>query len=424
MNTENIYKVHEVTSHIKLVLERNLDYLQIVGEVSNISFPASGHIYFSLKDEKALIRCVFFAGFNRALLYVPKNGDNVVVSGKITVYERDGQYQIIVTNVSQYGIGQLHERFEKLKEKLKLEGLFDDASKKQLPKYPNAIGIITSESGAVIQDMLNILARRYPLNVYLYPAIVQGSEAACSLVKGINYFIEKTKTKQKVDLIIIGRGGGSFEDLFCFNDEELARAIFKCSIPVISAVGHETDFTICDFVADVRASTPSVAIELAVPDKNDVLTDLQNKKRQMNAYINSMIQEKKQTVLLYDKRMKESHPIKIIYKYQQQIDDYTQRLQRINIENVLANKNSLLKTQTMKINYIIRDKLNTISNDINIKTNILEGLSPKKIMEKGYTMINKDGKIVKSKLNLTNNDKIEIIFKDGSCKAGIINNEI
>jgi len=392
---DNIFKVNEVTSHIKNILERNLDFLKVVGEVSNISFPASGHVYFSLKDEKALIRCVFFAGYNRILQYVPQNGDSVVVSGKVTVYERDGLYQIIATNVSKYGVGQLHEKFEKLKVMLRTEGLFDHSHKKALPKYPKAIGIITSESGAVLHDMLNILSRRYPLDVYHFPTLVQGNEAPQSLISGIKYFVKMKRSKKKVDLIIIGRGGGSFDDLFCFNDEGLARAIHACPIPVISAVGHETDFTICDFVADMRAATPSVAVEIAVQDRNELYFQLSNKEKELLSLTLLKIQSYKQSILLADKRMQSSHPQNIILKQHQRLDYCRYKL------------------------LCFIERLNSFATKLENKKNTLHNLSPKHILDRGFVLIEKDGKIVKSRHDIRVKDLVNITFKDGKCFAEI-----
>jgi exodeoxyribonuclease VII large subunit len=436
IDLDNVFKVYEVTAHIKNILERNIDILQIEGEVSNLSLPASGHIYFSLKDEKALLRCVFFAGYNRKIDFIPKNGDKVIVTGKITVYERDGQYQLIVSNISQYGIGNLHEQFERLKAKLKEEGLFDETHKKTLPKYPSSIGIVTSETGAALQDILNILSRRYPVNVYLYSAVVQGSEAPLSLVNGINYF-----AKSNVDVIIIGRGGGSYEDLFCFNDEALARAIYACPIPVISAVGHEIDFTICDFVSDIRAATPSVAAEIATPNRQELLENLANKGKQLHSLINTKLQEYNQKTLLADKKIKAHHPQNIIYKQQQTLDYATLQLLKFktifdNIKNDFLAKKQLFKNQLHlspisqhslslkhyqdKLSLLTKEKLNTTKAELSQKEQILKSHSPLNILNKGYALIQKEGNIITSKANLKTNDKINIKLKDGQCEAEVV----
>ena len=395
MDLENTFTVYEVTSHIKHILENSLSSIQIEGEVANIARPNSGHIYFSLKDDKALIRCVFFSSFGRTLDFVPIHGDKVIVTGRLTVYERDGNYQILVNKIIPYGKGILHLQFELLKEKLKKEGLFDNKFKKSLPRFPNAIGVITSETGAVLQDILNIISRRFPLDVYLYPAIVQGAEAPQSLIDGIEYF---QTNKPIVDVIIIGRGGGSFEDLFCFNNEQLIRAIFKCKIPVISAVGHETDFTICDFVADIRAATPSVAAELAVPNKAELISYLQHKRKQIHNLVSAEIADKKHRLLIIEKKINEKHPQNLIHKLQQHLDAYAYKIESSMQKAILYKKNEII-----------------------LKKQILAGLSPTKIIQKGYAIIKKDGKLVNSITNLKQKDNIKIILKDGECQAEILN---
>ena len=438
INIDDVFSVYEVTTHIKNLLERSIDILQIKGEVSNLARPASGHMYFSLKDEKSLIRCVFFVGYNRYLSFTPKNGDNVVVTGKLTVYERDGQYQIIVSDIFSLGIGLLHEKFEKLKEKLKNEGLFNSEHKRLLPKFPKSIGIVTSESGAALQDILNVLSRRYPLDIYLYPALVQGNEAPKSLVAGIGYFA--SSVEKKVDLIIIGRGGGSYEDLFCFNDEELARKIFACPIPIISAVGHEIDFTICDFVADVRAATPSVAAEIAVPNRDELIYNIQEKNKQLKALINAELQAYYTKIYLKEKRFKEYHPQNIIFKYQQQLDQATLRLVKYktmfegiknkfyekkyiletkNPVNLLAQRTLFIKLKKERLAFLVKEKTSFLKAELQEKKRILQGLSPKYLMGKGYTILEKDGKIVNSKKQIKAYDKISILLKDGKCLAEI-----
>ncbi|MCL2063248.1 MAG: exodeoxyribonuclease VII large subunit [Candidatus Cloacimonetes bacterium] len=458
VDLENIFTVYEITQHIKHILENSVSLLQIEGEVSNLSRPSSGHIYFSLKDEKALIRCVFFSGFGRSLDFIPQNGNKVIISGKLTVYERDGQYQIVVSRIIPYGIGILHIQFEKLKEKLKKEGLFDKEHKKKLPKYPRGIGIITSETGSVLQDILNIISRRYPLDVYLYPAIVQGNEAAPSLIEGIeqitktthkidgkNHFSHVTgESNRHVDIIIIGRGGGSFEDLFCFNDEKLARAISACPIPIISAVGHETDFTICDFVADVRAATPSEAAELAVPNRIEMNNTLQNKKKQLETIVFSGFQDIKHKMLIYKKNLQEMHPQNFINKYQQNMDFYLKRMNNfmISINNIKSkhkqqkemfqnrclnniqlafNKKALsLNKNHEKLFYITNNKLHISQNELQNRKKLLSGLSPKSILKKGYSIIQKDGKTISTINNLNTKDEISILLKDGQCQAEIV----
>ncbi|HQO47117.1 MAG TPA: exodeoxyribonuclease VII large subunit, partial [Candidatus Cloacimonas sp.] len=250
-----IYSVYEITRQVRQVIESSLQPVFVTGEISGFIHHSSGHIYFNLKDENATLRCTFFKGANAALTFQPADGMQVICFGKLTVYEKGGYYNLNVQKMQEAGLGLLQQKFEQLKKKLEKEGLFATEHKKPLPKYPDRIGIITSPTGAALQDIINIIKRRYPVEIIVYPALVQGSDAPSQIIQGIKYF----NTTKDVDFIIITRGGGSQEDLFCFNDEALARAIYASSLPVISAVGHEIDFTLTDFVADLRAPTPSAA---------------------------------------------------------------------------------------------------------------------------------------------------------------------
>ncbi len=262
--------VSQLNEYIKMLLDGNplLDNVFVRGEISNFTnHYKTGHFYFSLKDEGALVRAVMFRMNASRLRFLPENGMKVILHGRVSVFPRDGQYQIYVDDMQPDGVGALYLAYEQLRRKLEAEGLFDAARKRALPRYPQRIGIVTSPTGAAVRDMLQILGRRFPMaEVFLYPALVQGSDAPASLMAGLRCFNEHVP----VDVILIGRGGGSAEDLFAFNHEELARAVAASPIPVISAAGHETDFTICDFVADLRAPTPSAAAELAVPDVSEL----------------------------------------------------------------------------------------------------------------------------------------------------------
>ena len=261
--------VCELNNYIKDVIDNDmmLNNVYIKGEISNFKNHYSGHMYFTLKDEKSLIKCVMFKSYTGNLDFVPKDGMNVVVLGTVSVFERDGVYQIYVKGMEEDGMGALYKAYEQLKEKLQDEGLFDEKYKKKIPMLPTSIGVVTSSTGAVIRDIINVTTRRFPkVNIKLFPSQVQGKGAAQTIVKAIEYF----NFEKNVDLIIVARGGGSLEDLWPFNEEVTARAIFKSEIPIISAVGHETDFTIADFVADLRAPTPSAAGELAVPSLDEV----------------------------------------------------------------------------------------------------------------------------------------------------------
>ena len=409
---DNVFKVFEVTGHIKNILESNIDCLQVEGEVSNYSAPVSGHLYFSLKDEKAIIRCVYFNNSQRKLDFTFKNGDRIIIKGKITVYEREGQYQMIVSKVSPFGKGNLHEKFELLKKKLDSEGLFKSEYKKKIPAYPRNIGIISSETGAALQDMLKVLAHRFPTEVLFYSSLVQGTEAAMTLAEGIRYFSDN----QNVDVIIIGRGGGSFEDLFCFNDESLVREIFACKIPVISAVGHETDFTLCDFVADLRAPTPSAAVELATPSRQVLARNLVSFTDHLQSILSAQMISFHQSVSLNESKLKRYHPLNILQNYQQYIDIALLKMQKT---FTTIQQSSLTMTQfKKKIDYLSLSIFNQAKQELKKKEAYLKALSPKTILEKGYSMIKKET-IITSVKDLQKNDKVTIIFKDGQCFAEI-----
>jgi len=272
MEQKNALTVTQLNEYIKMMFDSQptLNRLLVRGEISNFVNHRSGHFYFTLKDENSLIRAVMFKSAAMKLNFQPENGMRVIARGKVSVFPRDGQYQLYADDMELDGIGGLYVAFEQLKNKLAAEGLFDESRKRPLPRFPSKIGIITSPTGAAIRDMINVTGRRYPMaEITIYPALVQGSDAPRSLAAGIRYFNNADK---RPDVIIIGRGGGSIEDLWAFNNEQLARFIANSEIPVISAVGHETDFTICDFVADRRAPTPSAAAELAVPDSYELHT--------------------------------------------------------------------------------------------------------------------------------------------------------
>ena len=293
---ERAMTVSQLNEYVRSLLAQDavLSDVTVRGEISNFTFHrASGHLYFSLKDADGVLSAVMFRSAAQRLRFQPETGMKVLARGSISVFVRDGKYQLYVTSMEPDGIGSLYLALEQLKRKLEGEGLFDQKRKRQLPPLPRRIGVITSPTGAAVRDIIQILGRRYPCaEVVLYPALVQGAEAAASLRAGVAYF----QSASSVDVIIIGRGGGSFEDLYAFNDEALVRAIAASAIPVISAVGHETDFTLCDFVADCRAPTPSAAAELAVPDQQDVILALQNTRNRLRQTISNLLAVQRKTV--------------------------------------------------------------------------------------------------------------------------------
>lgn len=394
----NTVTVGQLNLYIKSLLEGDskLSYISIVGEISNFKAHfASGHMYFTLKDDTAALKCVMFKGNAMRLRFVPKDGMKVVCSGRISVYERDGVYQLYAENMVPDGEGDLMAKLEEIKKKLLAEGLFDDSRKKPIPEFPKKVAVITSETGAAVRDIFNVLSRRYPLcDILLCPATVQGSEAPKSLISALEK-VYKTDS----DVIIIGRGGGSIEDLWCFNDEALARMIASSPIPVISAVGHETDFTICDFVADLRAPTPSAAAELAVPDARLLLDNVLRIERNLKAALSEKIAGREKNLSLINGSLIFSSP-----------------------EDGIISKRSLLVDRTTdricsQFDRIITKKENDFLN----KISLIEALSPMKTLLRGFATAEKQGKIVSSVVQLNVGDSIKLRLFDGSADCKIQN---
>ena len=397
MNRPEPLKVSELNGYIKNIIDGDemLANVYIKGEISNFKRHYSGHLYFTLKDETSLIKCVMFKSYTNYLNFEPKDGMSVVILGSVSVFERDGVYQVYAKGMGPEVVGALYKAYEKLKAKLSEEGLFDEAHKKPIPILPRAIGVVTSKTGAVIRDIINVTTRRLPnVNIILYPAAVQGEGAAQTIVNGIKYF---NKAKN-VDTIIIGRGGGSLEDLWPFNEEITARAIYESEIPIISAVGHETDFTIADFVADLRAPTPSAAGELAVPDVLEVRWKLEN----INKRLANSLRKKVENVRIKYDNLKNSRALKNPYDALRQKMIVCDNLYK-NIENNFSLK---VKDRHIKlVGFIGR----------------LENLSPLKTMLRGYSIVeNLDGKVIKSVNDLSKNDEISIRLNDGKRKAKIL----
>jgi len=395
-NKENIFTVSEVTRHLKNVVESSIPSLFVEGEIANFTKHGSGHIYFSLKDEKSSLRCVFFKGYNAFLQFNPKVGDKVICSGKITVYDRAGNYQLNVTRMLPSGIGELQIKFDELKKKLSEEGLFDEQFKKPIPKFPESIGVVTSETGAAFQDIRNVISRRYPCEIYLYPATVQGEKAAPEIIEGIKFFNKFFNEQKKVDVLIIGRGGGSQEDLFCFNDEQLARTIFDSEIPIISAVGHEIDFTISDFVADLRAPTPSAAAELAVPDRIELLNKIRNFSSRMKQSSLQNVNSNKLILLDLENKLSQYHPKFILQNLQQRLDE-----------------------ASLKLKHLFQQSINKSKNRLEILSKQLKELSPYEALKRGYSLARQRNKILNSVNKLNKNEMLEIVLSDGSCNCEI-----
>jgi exodeoxyribonuclease VII large subunit len=434
-----IYSVYEITRQLRQVIETSLQPVFVMGEISGFIRHSSGHIYFNLKDENATLRCTFFKGANASLTFQPADGMQVICFGKLTVYEKGGYYNLNVQNMQEAGMGLLQQKFEQLKKKLEKEGLFAAEHKKPLPKYPDRIGIITSPTGAALKDIINIINRRYPVELIVYPALVQGSDAPPQIIQGIKYF---NKTKY-VDFIIITRGGGSQEDLFCFNDEALARAIYDSSLPVISAVGHEIDFTLADFVADLRAPTPSAAAELAVPDKKELLNLLASLKKRLDLSVQNNFTGKRTPLLNLQLELAKYHPERVWRSFQQRFDMAEMALhnalkqlpeKRLQFEmkanNIMQQLNSRIELCLAKskadcnltwhqLNEKINNQLQFKTNRLNSLSEILEQLSPRSIQSKGWIMAFKEGKLISSIKQVSEGENLSLDFADGIAETTV-----
>lgn len=392
-----ILSISQLNFYVKSVLETNekLRSVYLKGEISNLTdHQRSGHIYLTLKDEKSAVRAVMFAGSAKYLKFRPENGMTVLVRGRVSLYEATGAYQVYIDDMQPDGIGALNLAFEQLKKKLSAEGLFDEAYKKPLPTLPKKIGVITSPTGAAVQDISRILKRRYPIGeIVMCPILVQGDDAAGQLTDAV----EKLNRLQCADVIIIGRGGGSIEDLQAFNDETLARAIFASKIPVISAVGHETDFTICDFVADVRASTPSAGAELATPDLQTMYADL--------AYFQEKLSERIHSRITFERRrLDELSKANVLRSPLEAVDHMRIRLDVLSRSLMLAYSAKLSEEQEKFAG-------------INAK---LDALSPLKILSRGYSITMRGGEAVRSVQSVGMDENIDVILSDGTLKCKVI----
>lgn len=391
-----VLSVSQINFYIKSIIENDgsLQFVLVTGEISNLTvYQRSGHIYLSLKDSNSVISAVMFAGNARRLRFRLENGMKVICRGRISVYEPSGRYQLYIEDMQPDGVGALALAFEQLKSDLEKKGLFDPAHKKPLPKFPKTIGVITSPTGAAVQDITNIIRRRFPsADIVLAPVLVQGESAPEQLVRAVNKF----SASKIADVVIIGRGGGSAEDLWAFNDEQLAYAVYNCETPIISGVGHETDFTVCDFVADVRASTPSAAAELAVPDRQELMSYYFKQKQ----YISAMLDRKIKTAQLrlenQQRRMSASSP----------------KLKAEQLEKQLLAKSEKL---TRFMNIYISDK----ENKLFAAKGKLDGLNPLNVLNRGYAIAEKDEKIITSSKQLKDGDDFTVILSDGKINAKV-----
>lgn len=412
MNDSKYLSVTAINKYLKYKFDNdnNLTNVFLKGEISNLKYHTTGHLYFSVKDENSKINAIMFSSSAKKLNFSPIDGSKVLITGRISVYESSGSYQIYVSEMLEDGIGNLYIAFEKLKQKLANEGLFDEKFKKKIPKIPNRIGIVTAPTGAAIKDIISTIKRRYPLaETILFPSLVQGDMAANDIVKNI-----KIAENYEIDVLIVGRGGGSIEDLWPFNEEIVARAIFDCPIPVISAVGHEIDFTIADFVADMRAPTPTGAAEMSVPNISDLISNINNLKIRLNEAINKKINFQK----LYLDSIKSSFVIKnpmiLFENKKQKLDSYLENLQNIFKNYIIDYRH---KFDILKNNYILnnpsilyKDKRITLNNLIEK----LELVNPLGILKRGYSLTYINNNIVKSINDVKSGNELLIRLQDGN----------
>lgn len=431
--TPQIFSVEQVNNLLRGLIENHVGTVWIKGEISNFKPHSSGHFYFSLKDSKAQISAMMFRGHNSKLKFKPHDGLEVIVRGKITVYEPRGTYSIACEMMEPVGAGALQKQFEQLRDKLKAEGLFDVARKKPIPTYPKTVAIVTSPTGAAIQDILNIMNRRARgVQVIVVPAIVQGAAAAPSLVEAF-----KKAEMLKPDVIIIGRGGGSIEDMWCFNDERLARTIADSKIPVISAVGHEIDFTICDFVADLRAPTPSAAAELVAKSSHEIIQKLEQLERLLRLAIQRRLQHKQQSLLLQAKRLID--PKKKLQDLFIRNDDLYSRLElavanyfsfaKSDIQvlrsrlvspiQVIQQKRAVVQRQEQQLKNSLKENITELKFRVENSMALLDSLSPLKVVDRGYSIATKGKEVVKSIKQVKIGDLLSIKVADGQIETEI-----
>lgn len=393
--SKDVLTVSELNGYIKNIfdLDRTLTAVSVKGEISNFVRHSSGHLYFSIKDSDSQIRAVMFRSSAARLKFVPENGMKVVVRGSVTVYQRDGSYQIYANSIEPDGIGALYLAYEQLKEKLSSEGLFAEESKKLLPPYPNSVGVITSPTGAAVRDIINVIGRRYPLaKIYLYPSLVQGDGAVENMLLALDYF-ESTKL---CDVIIIGRGGGSIEDLWAFNSEALARKIYSMTTPVISAVGHETDFTICDFVSDMRAPTPSAAAELAVPDIRDIFIRLDTVSARLASALSRAVERKREKLLGISRLFSAEDAGRLIKSKRHELSVLYGNLCR-SIDRKMKDERAAFILGAEKLN----------------------ALSPLSVLARGYAILDSAHGAVKSVNEISVGDELSLRLVDGTAAVSV-----
>jgi exodeoxyribonuclease VII large subunit len=438
---KNILSISQLNRKAKQLLETHLPLIWVSGEMSNLAQPASGHWYFSLKDERAQVRCAMFKNANLRLRWQPKSGMHIIARARVSLYEGRGEYQLIIEHMEEAGVGALQQQYEALKRKLHEEGLFDETQKKELPLFPKHIGVITSATGAAIHDILTVLKRRYPIAaVTVIPVSVQGETAAPEMITAL----KKAKRFKLFDVLIIGRGGGSIEDLWAFNNEALAREIAACPIPIISAVGHEVDFTICDFVSDVRAPTPSASAEIATPDLEEWQQYIDNLQLQLGKALLLYLKQKRQVLLQLRKQLR--HPGQQVKFQQHQIQVLQRDLIRsmrsltMEINNSLQEKMIRLKHQHPKQHLALRReqlqrhyhdlkqstllRLEQLKQQLSASSTLLNAVSPLAVLGRGYSIVTQeDGTNIHSINQLTAEETVLTKLCDGHFKSKVLSFE-
>ncbi|SHJ66161.1 Exodeoxyribonuclease VII large subunit [Hathewaya proteolytica DSM 3090] len=391
-----VLTVSGLNSYIKKSFDNDviLNNVHVKGEISNFKLHTSGHCYFTIKDNNSRVNCVMFQEYTERLSFLPKEGDNVIIKGRVSVYERDGAYQVYAREIELEGVGKLYYEFNLLKEKLEKEGLFSQEHKKLIPEYPQCVGVITSPTGAAIQDIINVASRRnIGVKLIINPALVQGKDAASSVIKAL----DELDKRKDVDTIIIARGGGSIEELWPFNNEELAYAIYKCKKPIISGVGHEIDFTICDFVSDMRAPTPSAAAELAIPLRQDMMSRNIIATRELNSTMKDFLEKQKRA-----------------------LNDYKFILLNNSPQNYIVNQYNYVENLTNKISHTMELYLNKENERLSRLKLILNAANPLNVVQKGYAILeDKDKRVISDIEALKNSQFIYVTLKDGRVRVNI-----
>ena len=416
----SVISVSQLNGYLKSLIDENivLNNLLVKGEVSNLKYHPSGHIYFSLKDNDSVVKCVIFNSYASNLNFRLNEGDKIIVNGNLSIYLQGGSYQIYVKNAVKDGIGNLYLEYEKLKKRLEEEGLFSNYHKKAIPKYPFKIGVVTSSSGAALRDIVSIIKRRWPLaSIIVFPCLVQGNEASESILKAL-----ENARNYSLDVVIVGRGGGSIEDLWCFNDEKLAYYIYNYDIPIISGVGHETDFTICDFVSDMRAPTPSGAAELATSDINALLTELDGYKNNLYKYITNTIANNKMLISHLSMNFNKESLINSINSKKESVKNLLLIMSNCS-SNLYKDNNLVIKEEMFKLKEAFKDKINKSKNEFGVTVKVLDNLSPLKTLARGYSVVRTSDKTISSVKDINIDDVVQVKVSDGKFYASVTKKE-